>query len=960
MNESLRYLGTGTAAPVRAHPAFAATRAEPDMGETVISPHGVAAAGPARGLRGRHAECVALDRLVAEVRAGQSRVLILRGESGAGKTALLEHLLDGAAGFRIARAAGAESEMELAFAGLHQLCAPFLDQVEALPGPQREALEVAFGLRDGDRPDRFLAGLAALGLLSKVAENRPLVCAVDDAQWLDQASSRVLAFVARHLAGGPVALVLAMRPDGMGHDLAGLAELPVGGLADGDAGALLDSALPGRLDERVRDRIVAEARGIPGVLLELAGRLGHEELAGGFGLPGAMPADRAEEGFRERLGPLPEATRLLLLVAAAEPTSDPMLVWRAAGLLGVGADAARPAAEAGLIAPGGQVRFGSPLVRSAVYRAASPKERQGAHRALAEATDPGTDPDRRAWHRAHAATGLDEDIAAELERAAPTARVRGGLAAAAAFCERAAELTRAPDKRARRALAAAQLKYQAGAAEGARRLVALAQAGPLDEVGRAQAQLLHAQLAGHVGRGREALLVKAARQLEPLDPGLARQGYLDAFYAALTAGRLETGELLETAEAARATRLQSRPPRSCDLLLDGLALLTTEGYATGAPLLRQALAELRDEDVSVDDGLGWLLLACRICRDVWDDRSWSLLSARLIELARRDGALGVLPAALASGMMVQVLSGEPALAAVLAQQAEAAARAAGHLPAPYGALLAAAWDGRDGEVAELIAAATTEMTAQGDGQWLTAAAWASAVLYNGLSRYDEALAAAEEAGAHPGELGLATWSLAELIEAAARTGQPGRAAEALVRLCAATDAAGTDWALGIQARCRALLSESAAAEHWYREAIDRLARTQVRVELARTYLVYGEWLRRESRRVDAREQLRAAHNLLTEIGMEGFAERARRELVATGETVRRRTVEAAVELTPQEAQIARLAGDGHTNPEISSQMYLSPRTVEWHLRKVFAKLGISSRKELRRVLPELCPTALSA
>jgi DNA-binding CsgD family transcriptional regulator len=953
MNESPRYLGTGTAAPVRAHPVFTAARAELDLGDTVLSPHGIAGAGPERGLRGRRAECAALDRLVAEVRDGQSRVLIVRGESGAGKTALLEYLLDRAAGFRIARAAGTEAEMELAFAGLHQLCVPFLDQVEALPGPQREALEVAFGLRDGDRPDRFLAGLAALGLLSKVAEKRPLVCAVDDAQWLDQASSRALAFVARHLAGGPVALVLAMRPDGTGHDLAGLAELTVGGLADGDGGALLDSALPGRLDERVRDRIVAEARGVPGVLLELAGRLSHEELAGGFGLPGAMPADRAEDGLRERLRPLPAATRLLLLLAAAEPTSDPMLVWRAAGLLGVGADAARPAAEAGLIAPGGQLRFGNPLVRSAIYRAASPKERQGAHRALAEATDPETDPDRRAWHRAQAATGLDEDVAAELERAAPAARARGGVAAAAAFCERAAELTRAPDSRARRALAAAQLKYQAGAAEGARRLVALAQAGPLDEAGRARAQLLHAQLVSHVGRDREALLVKAAQRLEPLDPGLARQGYLDAFRAALAAGRLATGELLTTAEAVRASRLQY-------LLLDGLALLVTEGYATGAPLLRQALEELRDQDASVDDGLDLLLLACQVCRDVWDDRSWSLLSARLIELARRDGALGVLPAALASGMMVKLLAGEPALAAALAQQAEGAARAAGDLPAPCGALLVAAWDGRDGEAAELIAAATAAMTAQGEGQWLTAAAWASAVLYNGLSRYEEALAAAEEASAHPGELGLATWSLAELIEAAARTGQPGRAADALARLCAATDAAGTDWALGIQARCRALLSESAAAERGYTDAIDRLARTQVRVELARTHLVYGEWLRRESRRVDAREQLRAAHNMLTEMGMEGFAERARRELLATGETVRRRTVETAVELTPQEAQIARLAGDGHTNPEISTQMYLSPRTVEWHLRKVFAKLGISSRKELRRVLLELSPAALSA
>jgi len=912
--------------------------------------------------RGRRYEREVLDRLAADVRTGRGQVLVLRGEAGAGKTALLDYLVERADGCQIARAAGAESEMELAFAGLYQLCAPFLDRLERLPGPRRDALGVTFGLRDGDRPDRFLAGLAVLSLLSAAAEKRPLICVVDDVQWLDEASALALAFVARHLAAGPVAIILAVRPCDLEHQLAGLAELMVGGLANGDARALLPSAVTGRLDSRVRDGLVAEARGNPGVLLALAGAVSPEELAGGFGLPrAAVLAGPVQDRYRERLAPLPEATRRLLLAAAAEPTSDPVLVWQAAAVLGVGASAAAPAAEAGLIESAGRVRFRDPLARFAVYRAASPQERRIVHHALAVAADPDTDPGRRAWHRGHAAPGADEEIAAELERAAPAGRASGGLAADAAFRERAAELTPALGERARRALAAAQVKHQAGAAEGARRLLALAQAGPLDEVGRAQAELLRAQLTADASHGRDALplLVTAARRLEPLHPGLARQACRDAFWAALAVGRLAADPVRKAAGAARAAR-PPRPPRPGDVLLDGLAVLVTEGYAAGVPLLKRALGLFCHEEISLEEGLGWLPLACRICADVWDDQSWSVLSARLIELARDAGALRVLPAALASGVIVQLLAGEPAAAARLAQQAEAVTRATGHVPEPHGPLILAAWQGRDREADQLIAAATGELAGRGEGQWLALAAWAAAVLRNGLSHYDEALAAAERASAYPDELAPASWSLAELIEAAARTGQTGRAAAALDRLSEATCAAGTDWALGIQARCRALLGEGEAAERGYLEAMERLGRTRVRAELARTYLLYGEWLRRENRRTDAREQLRAAHQMLATMRIEGFAERARRELLATGETIRRRTVETAAELTPQEARIARLALDGHTNPEISTQLFLSPRTVEWHLRKVFTKLGISSRKELSVALPGLERAALLA
>ena len=907
------------------------------------------------GLLGRRDECGMLDRLVAGVRAGQGTVLVLRGEAGTGKTALLSYLLKQAGGCQIMRAAGAESETELAFAALHQLCAPFLDRLERLPGPQRDALGMAFGVRDGDGPDRFLAGLAFLSLLSEVAGERPLICVVDDAQWLDEASARALAFAARHMAAGPIGVLLAVRPSGIEHELAGLTELVVGGLADRDARTLLSTAVMSRLDERVCDQIVAEARGNPGMLLELAAEMNPEKLAGGFGLPSAVElALPVEESFRKQLAVLPEATRRLLLVAAAEPTADPVLIWQAAGALGVRATDATPAAEAGLIESGGPVRFRDPLARFAVYRTASLAERQSTHHALAVTTDP----DRRRWHRGHAAPGPEENLAAELERAVPTARARGGLAADAAFRERAAELTPDPGRRSRRALGAAQVKHQAGAAEGARRLLGLAQAGPLDELSRGRAELLRARLTADAGGRQDALplLVKAARRLEPLHPGLARQAYRDAFWVALASGRLPGSGMLETAEAARAARRGSGPPRPGDLLLDGLATLATQGYAAGAPLVRQALDVFRETKVSLDEGLGWLPLACRLCGEVWDDQNWSVLSARLIGLARSSGALSVLPAALASDAVMRLLAGDPSQAAWLLQQAEAVAQATDHVPEPGGLLILAAWEGRDRKASRLIA----EMSTSGEGEWLTTAAWAAAVLHNGRSRYDAALAAATQAGAHPGELGPATWSLAELIEAAARCGRHGEAAVALEQLSEVTCAAATDWALGIQVRCRALLSGGESAERGYVEAIARLGRTRVRVELARAYLLYGEWLRRENRRVEAREQLRAAHQMLAGMGINGFAERARAELLATGETVRRRRKETVGELTPQEVRIARLALDGHTNPEISTQLFLSPRTVEWHLRKVFTKLGISSRRELPMVLPALERDAVPA
>jgi DNA-binding CsgD family transcriptional regulator len=905
-------------------------------------------------LWGRGQQCGVLDGLLADVRAGRSRVLAVRGEPGIGKSALLGYAADTASDFRVARAEGVESEMELPFAALQQLCGRMLDRLDQLPAPQRDALGVAFGLRTGSAPDRFLVGLAVLGLLSEVAADQPLLCLVDDAQWLDQASAQALAFTARRLDAESVAMLFSTRNSGPRDDLARLPELVLTGLPDADARALLASVLPGRLDERVRDRIIAESGGNPLALLELPHGATAAELAGGFGVAGPLPVTGLiEQSFLRRVTPLPEATRRLLLLAAAEPVGDPALLWRAAGTLGIGADAAAPAETDGLLTIAGRVTFRHPLVRSAVYQAAPAGDRRRAHLAIAEATDPGTDPDRRAWHQAQAASGPDEDIAAELERCASRAQARGGLAAAAAFLERAAALTPEPPARAVRALAAAQAKYQAGAFDAALGLLAAAEAGPLDEFQQARADLLRGQIAFASSHGSDApaLLLKAAKSLELLDVRLARETYLEALFAALFAGRLALGGgVREVAEAARAAPPPPQPGRAPDLLLDGLALVITEGYPAGAPMLKQAVSAFRSADVSGVEGLRWMWQACHGAGLLWDYGSWDLLSARRIELARDAGALTALPIAFSTRAGVHLFAGEFAVAASQVAEVGSVTDATGSSIAPYAALALAALAGQEAEAFDLIEAGTKDAERRGEGEGLSFVHWAAAVMGNGLGRYADALAAAQQASEDsPADL-FANWAVAEFIEAAARSGAPELAAGALQRLSEIARASGSDWALGVEARSRALLSEGETAETRYREAIDRLSRTRLRVELARAYLLYGEWLRRERRRVDAREQLRTAHQMLAGMGADGFAERAARELRATGERVRNRTTDVPAQLTARETQIARLASEGLSNPEIAAQLFMSPRTVEYHLHKVFTKLAISSRNQLHRVL----------
>jgi DNA-binding CsgD family transcriptional regulator len=840
-----------------------------------------------------------------------------------------------------------ESEMELAFASLHQLCAPLLDRIEELPTPQRRALETVFGLSDGTAPGRFLVGLAVLSLFAAEAEQRPLLCVVDDAQWLDRASALTLAFVARRLLAERVGLVFAAREPGL--ELRHVDGLDVGGLRDGDARALLRSTLRFKLDERVVDRIIAEMRGNPLALLELPRGLTATQLAGGFGLPEAQAVTgRIQESFVRRVSAVSDDGRRLLLLAAAEPIGDPLLLLRASEQLGIVVSAVDAETD-GLLAVSQRVTFRHPLVRSAVYRTAPLEERRAAHRALAAATDSEFDPDRRAWHLAAAAAGPDEQVASELERSAGRAQTRGGAAAAAAFLQRAVALTADPARRADRALAAAQASIQAGSFDAVLRLLATAETGPLDELQRARVNLLRGNVACALGAATDAPppLLQAARRLEPLDVELARETYLTAWGAAGMAGQGDV--ILEIWAAVRALAPTSGAPGPLELLLEGMAQLTVEGHAAAAPTLQRAAEALLE--MPVEDALRWGWAAIGASTAVWDDEGMRAISARLVRLVRDAGVLAQLPLHLASLALATSWTGDLAGVASLIAEAESVAAATGTAFAPFTLMRLRALQGRAVEAAALISETIEHASFGGQGIAATNAHWAAAVLYNGLARYDEAASAARQASSNTFEPWVSTFALPELIEAAVRVGDAQGAREALERLTATTRPSGTDFALGIEARCRALLSSGAEADILYREAIERLSRTRLRPELARAYLVYGEWLRREDRRVDAREQLRAAHETLVEIGMDAFAERARNELSATGETVRRRAADTRDDLTAQERQIARLARDGLSNPEIGARLFLSPRTVEWHLRNVFNKLGIHSRRDLASLLP---------
>jgi DNA-binding CsgD family transcriptional regulator len=917
--------------------------------QTPVPVPAVAAPGNS-GLYGRTAECGSLDQLAADVRAGHGRALVLSGAAGVGKTALLDYLAGRAAdaGCRVLRLAGARSEREWEFAGLHQMCDGLLDRAELLPVPQREALGVALGHAAGPPPNRLLLGLAVLSLLSAAASDQPLICLVDDEQWLDQASAQALGFVARRLTQDPVGLVFAAREPGT--ELAGLPELTVGGLRDDDARTLLAATLAGPLDTRVRDLVVAETHGNPLALLELARGLRPTQLAGGFGLPAAVPAAaKVSASVVPQLAALPALTRRLIELAATDLSGDPSLVWRAAQELCLPVHTRVSAEETGLVRFDARVRFPQLSVRAAVYQAASAAERRLLHGALAAVTDPVTDPDRRAWHRAQAATGPDEDLAAELARCAGLAQARGGLGAATAFLEHAVALTVDPALRTERILAAAQVGLQAGDFAKSQDLLTAAEAQPLDEFASAQVDLLRAQLVFLTGGSdAPALLLKAAKRLEEFDADLAREAFLSAYLAALFAGNLAAGgDLPEVSHAVRALPMPAAP-RPTDILLDGLALLVTDGPAAAAPAMRRAVSAFEHMDLAAAESLRWGWLAMAAAAVAWDSATWQTPLAQQVERARAAGALGQLPVMLAALGLTIAVSGDFAAAGALAVEADTIRAVTGARAGRVTRMILASLQGRGDEAVRLIDAAIADGEERGRGVVVAHAHWAAAIGHNAAGRYDEALVAARQAVGDSTALPLALRALPELVEAATRTGQDALAHDALRRLAELARGCGTDAAHGLEARCQALLGDEAEAH--YRAAVRWLGRAELRPELARAHLLYGEWLRREGRRGDAREQLRIAHEMLTELNMAAFAERACRELLATSGTVRKRGTEAGTALTAQETRIARLACDGHTNPEIGTQLYLSARTVEFHLRKVYIKLGISSRRQLHQAL----------
>jgi DNA-binding CsgD family transcriptional regulator len=890
-------------------------------------------------LLGREQERAALGELVVAARQGRGGALVLRGEPGVGLTALVEHAVRSASDIQVARVRGVRPERDVEFAALHQLCGSMLDRLDALPTRQRDTLAGAFGLAEGRVEDGLPPGLAVLALLSRTAQEQPLLCVVDDAQWLDAPSAEAVAFAARRSERQRIAFAIAVHEPGAGpaSPFAGIDEREVAGLPPDVAGTLLASALSGPLDAGVRDRLIADTAGNPLALLQLSTELTPEQLAGLAALPPVLPlGDALRARFLGPVRDMPADTQRLLVLAAADPDATSSVLWSAAATLGLSADAAAPAEAAGVLRLGRRIRFRHPLVRLAVYDAAPVAERQRVHAALVDALDPELESDRRAGHRAAASLTPDADVAAELEAVAARAKGHGDYGAAADLLERAAGLT--PDAAGRydRTLAAAQSALAAGALARAAALVDSASAAALDERQRAHAQRLRGAIGVALGQGadRPTVLLRAARALEPLEPRLARDTYLEALEGAVCSGRFGSdGSLSETAGAGRsAPPAPASQPSAADPLLDGLALLVTAGHAAAVPTIRRGI-----EALLAADEPRWLPLGVLAALEIWDDEALHDLRSRQAELTPTATAHTPIPFALSHlGDIDAVVSGRFAVTTTSLGPAE---------------LIATAWASPAADARNRLEDCMREAFARELGLHVAFAQLATAVLEIGLGRYEAALSAARAACEEPG-LCVVTLALPELIEAAVRAGERAAAVSAVGRLSDRARASGTDWALGMLARSRALLEADARAEQLYLEAIERLRRSRAAPQLARAHLVYGEWLRRARRRREAREQLRTARDMFVFMGAPGFAERARGELGATGEHARKRVDAAEDLLTEHEARIARLVCEGATNAAIAAQLFISPRTVEYHLHKAFRKLGVSSRTQLARVILE--------
>jgi DNA-binding CsgD family transcriptional regulator len=900
-------------------------------------------------LVGRRRERDVIDRLLARVREGLSGVLVIRGDAGVGKTALADYAVESASGFRVTRAVGVESEMELTFAALQQVCWPMLDRIDLLPEPQRAALSAAFGLSGGTAPEPFLIGLATLSLFSEIADEQPLLCVVDDAHWLDRPSAQALGFVARRLLAEPVALMFVTRTHN--EALVGLPELVLEGLNDDEARQLLSSVVKMPLEGRVRDRIIAETRGNPLALLELPRGLSAAELAVGFGGHVLTPlTGQIEDRFMGRVDSLPAETQRLLLIAAADQQGEPLKVWRAAALLGVPAGAAEPAADAGLLDIGATVQFRHPLVRSAVYRSAPRAERRAVHGALADATDPDQDPDRRAWHRAAAAQGPDEEVAAELEQSAGRAQVRGGLAAAAVFLERSAELTPDPERQAMRLLLAAGADLAAGANERAHGLLQQSAPRLVDPGTRAQAMRMEGAIRFFDGRGGDTpgLLFDAAMAQKGLDPRLARETLMETFESAMWAGDLSTGPTMhDVAEAAAELPMPADDASTPSLMLRGYTERLTAGYPAGVEWWRRALDALPAQ--VADGNVQWHGMMWNATGELLDFERHLAVGRERVRMSREQGALATLPVALSCLAWCERLAGRIEAAESLTAEGREIAAATG-VPEMPGAheimhMAMVCWRGREPEARAVVDAVMNESTARGQGLGVTLAQFCLVTLELGLGRHEDARAAALRVY-EDDPLYIGSIVLADVVEATARAGDLDAAHAALARLEERALASQTPWGLGLLSRASALLASDDDAEALYLQALDHLGRSGVATDMAQAQLLYGEWLRRRRRRRDARVQLRIAYDRLQALGGEAFAQRAAVELRATGEHTRARIGRTGEELTPQERQIARLAADGESNAEIAAQLFISPHTVAYHLRKVFSKLAISSRSQL--------------
>ncbi|MET7479346.1 AAA family ATPase [Streptomyces sp. NPDC005648] len=905
---------------------------------------------------GRHTEREAIGRLLDAVREGLGGALVLTGEPGIGKTRLLEYAAARAAELRVVRLTAVEQETGLGFGALHRLLRPFLNRTDRLPGPQRAALDAALGLLSGPPADRHLVGLATLTLLSEAAADEPLLFLVDDAQWLDRESAEALAFTARRLHADSLGLIIAVR-DGLGDNgvFDALDARSVTGLPTAQATSLL-CAGPRRVDAAVAERIVAGTGGNPLALLELVAALAPEQLSGIAPLPDPLPVGRLLEGhFRSLVRALPPETATLLLLLAAAPSDDMGTMWRAAGRLGLSARAVRPAVTAGVLDRDTPTAFRHPLIRSTVYAAAEPGERRRVHAALAAVCDPVRDADRRAWHRAEAAEGLDEGVADDLEAASERARSRGGHSQQALFLSRAAEFTGAPDKRAERLLDAAQAHLMSGDASAAQTALDLAAAdvhGPVMRTRElrtwATAQMFQLAVADV-----PAMLMAAVARLGTQDPRLTWELLCEALNAAVVAHDTMRGmSLTEVAAAVVAARHDpDSAGRYRDLLMEGLARRAAEGYEHGAPVLRTALDGLRGGGGIGDAHSPFAVMLCTACNDLWDVRAGRELTARLAVTDRDTGALYALGMTLLGEAGYALWDGRFTEAEVhYAEFDDIAAATAFPGAGDINRLQLLALTGREAELRAAVRRAA-ELRSMGHGVLQLMAQHALALFELGRGRYRQALKHARTVFEEDSPVG-GNLVLPLLIEAGVRAGDRDAVTRGLSRLEERAPLAGTPWALGTLALGRALTADGDEAGKFYQESIDLLGQAPLALEVARTRLLFGEWLRRRKRRSDARKQLRAACESFDTFGAVPYAERARTELLATGETARRRTEETRSDLTPRERQVASMAVSGLTNGEIATRLFVTASTVEFHLNKVFRKLGITSRRQIPRAIGE--------